>query len=725
MFGFHFTDILVIILYFSWLIWIGFRSMKKIHNEEDFFLGGRKFGKLIATFSMFGQATGGESGASSTTMVKQMGMAGSMFAVSSNFILLPIYFFSAKWMRRLRILTLATYYEERYESRSMGAVYAISQALYFVLVIALSFMAISKTIEAMTPKPYEALSIEQKAEVDQAVRLQDLEHTSFTDLTAAEQEEMTALRTKDPHRQFSWLNRKILITVLALIVLVYAVGGGLEAAAKTDVIQSIFLLGMTIILIPSGIAKINEIHGSSGFFGAFETMHTTLPQSFFELMGAPGNPMTWYLMLAMLLAIPGALCVGNQLVAAGAARDDRTAMEGFVNGVILKRFAAVLWSLVGMIILTVYVTYSGDPDLLWGKASRELLGPLNMGLVGLMTACLMSGLMSSADTHMLTVAAMLTDSVYKPLVPNKSQKHYVFVGRIFSGCYLISGVMLATLMDDMWTFFKYVVTFNLIFAAPFLMGILWRRANRFASWTAVIVVSATSLIIPIFASGLVRDRFLDETESVSVTQTYVATPLDEINRNQEIRDWQELKAKGEAVGTCPKEAVAGEKFSKVFVTKPYAVFWDGIENIEKEDGTVMRRGKGLLKLELLMLEACGVRLSKLPYAGVESLRFVMKFLIAFLPFLVAAALTRRPKKDLLDQFYGRLRTPAVANRETDAAEMALTRADPTRFDDQKLFRNSDWEINRWTRYEWFGIAKISVWVCLIYVLLYVVAGLGA
>ena len=57
MFGLHVIDIIVIVAYFAMLLVIGYRDMKRIRNQEDYFLGGRRFGRWIQMFAGFGQAT--------------------------------------------------------------------------------------------------------------------------------------------------------------------------------------------------------------------------------------------------------------------------------------------------------------------------------------------------------------------------------------------------------------------------------------------------------------------------------------------------------------------------------------------------------------------------------------------------------------------------------------------------------------------------------------------
>lgn len=82
------------------------------------------------------------------------------------------------------------------------------------------------------------------------------------------------------------------------------------------------------------------------------------------------------------------------------------------------------------------------PDYIWGVACRELLGPLNLGLYGLMVACLMAALMSTADCLMLTVSSLMTNNVYAVFLPRRSQQHYIWVGRVFGLLFIAGGVIM-------------------------------------------------------------------------------------------------------------------------------------------------------------------------------------------------------------------------------------------------------------------------------------------
>jgi ABC-type uncharacterized transport system fused permease/ATPase subunit len=57
--GLTVLDIAIIVIYFIAIIIIAIRAARLVNNREDYFMAGRKFGKLIQTFAAFGQATSG------------------------------------------------------------------------------------------------------------------------------------------------------------------------------------------------------------------------------------------------------------------------------------------------------------------------------------------------------------------------------------------------------------------------------------------------------------------------------------------------------------------------------------------------------------------------------------------------------------------------------------------------------------------------------------------
>ncbi len=507
------ADLLVIVAYFGVILYVGYRAQKRVRNQSDYFLGGRRFGKAIQTFAAFGQGTSVESVTVTTTMVAANGAAGIWANLAGGIFNMPVLWMTSVWYRRLRLITLAEFFEERFGSRAMAGCYSLCQVMFMVVVAAIGLTAMSKTIAAIASKPLAALTPAERAERDRAVEMQTLDSKDYKLLAPAQQNRLLELHRQNPRRESSYVNENLLIEIVAIITLGYTVAGGLEAAFIMDLIQGSFILVLTVLLIPFGVHKINAIYGGSGFLGACRAMHQALPSSAFELWGSPNlAEFSWYWIAAFsVLGMLNVAVQSNQLTACGSAKDEKTARSGFVWGIFLKRYSTVLWGLVAMMTLLLYGATVGDPDYVWGFASRDLLGAAGIGLVGLMISCLMAALMASKSAMMLTTSALLTRNIYAPMCPGKSDQHYVWAGRIFNVLYMIASVMAATSFKSVFGLLKFITMFNSIVAATFWLGMLWRRANRIGAWSSILITLVLTTLLPFglpLIPGYVHFEFL-------------------------------------------------------------------------------------------------------------------------------------------------------------------------------------------------------------------------
>ncbi len=177
-----------------------------------------------------------------------------------------------------------------------------------------------------------------------------------------EQERIVELRRINPGSLFSYINENLLIWVVCLIVLLYAIMGGLEAAFYTDMLQGFFIIVLSIVLIPFSWAKIKSVYGSGDGESALQILHAKLPESFFEIFGAPTLiDFTWYFIItASLIAGITVVTQPNQLVTNAAAKDEYSARFGMVTGGFLKRFCTIMWGVLGLICHS--VIYRADPE---------------------------------------------------------------------------------------------------------------------------------------------------------------------------------------------------------------------------------------------------------------------------------------------------------------------------------------------------------------------------
>ena len=705
MFGLQWIDIAVILVYFGVVIAIGVWASRRIKNQEDYFLAGRRFGKFIQTFAAFGQGTSADSAVGVTTTTFSNGIAGVWSSLLYLFAT-PMYWMVMPWMRRLRLITLGDFFEERYGSKMMAGLYAVIGSIGMMTIISVGFAAMTKTVVALTPKTVEQYTVQEQAEYDQAITLDKLEARNYDTLTAQETQQLEQLRMEKPRKMFFHLNPDVLIWIVCVIVLVYAVAGGLEAAFLTDTLQGIFIIILSIMLFPFAFAKINAVFGGSGAMDAMRTMHAQLPQSYMELFGSPvTQDFTWYYIGALTIMVTiNVVIQPNSLTATGSAKGEYECRFGFVVGSYMKRFCTVLWGFFALLAVVLYHNKIQNPDLVWGYATLDLLGSLNMGLVGLMIACLMAALMSTADCLMITGSSLITHNIYRPLFPGRPEKHYVFVGRIAGAGVVIGGALIATQVDTILQLLKLWWELNVMVAAAFWLGMKWRRATRPAGWCSIVLTMVIFFLLPMVVPVMMPSlrtsgSMLKTTQAREVVRQYTAGQMEVSQREQEIEQWQATNATGSDKTEKPQPLTAGQTYEKTYHLPSKPIFWTmGI----KVDAEGERYGSGMLSLELVLLDKLGVDLQKNPYALNETIRILIRTFTPFVILIVVSFLTRRDDKTMLDRFYVKMKTQVHVDPDEDVRQMELSYADPSRFDHRKLLPKSDWEFDRWTKTDTIG-----------------------
>jgi len=726
MYGFSIADIIAILLYFIVILGIGVYASRRIKNQEDYFLGGRRFGKFIQTFAAFGQGTSAENAVGMSVVVARNGLAGVMQQLIGIFHL-PFFWITSTWYRRLRTITLGDFFEERYNSKGLAAFYAVISAFFFMIVIGLGFVAMSKTVSAIVEKPYVELSAQEKQEYHRAIKLENLENTNHQLLTPEEKLEMEILRVENPRKVFSYINETVIIWVVAIFVILYAVFGGLEAAFLSDTIQGLLILILSLLLLPFAYLKIQSTFGVNNLQGVIETAKSKLPEASFNIWGSPAmTDFTWYYLLAILILLLLTYVVqANQLVATGSAKDEHTARVGFTTGIYMKRAATLFWGLTAIFLVILYKSHLSNPDYLWGVASRELLGGLGIGLVGLMASALLSALMSTATALMITTTSLLTHNLVRPVFPNFSEKKYVRIGGIL-GFFVITGsVLIAQQFDNVYQILKLTWEFYIVVIGAFWLGMKWRKANRTSAWISVISTAVLFLFLQVtipLIPGVSTNKYLAKTvNSHTITRTYSAREVDVDDRNEEIENWNNLNEKGLAQKEKPQKLKAGEKFEKVYVTPKTSIFWSqGIKTNENNE----IYGSGMLSLELVLLDLVGFDLAKNPQALNETLRLIIRILWPFLILIICAYFTRPDDKASVDRFYAKMKTPAIADREEDAKQVKLSMENPDRFNYKKMFPNSNWEFEKFEKVDVKGIAWTIIGGGVIFILLYMISLAG-
>lgn len=676
MFGFHPLDLAVIGAYFAVIVTIGLRVGRRLRSEEDYSLGDRRMGFWLQMFMNFGTATNVDSAVGTARETFRQGMAGIWLKLFVLFVT-PFYWITTVWIRRLRLSAMSEIFSWRFGSPAMARLYAVFGLLHFVASIAVSQVALQKTVEALTPVPPAELSAEQQHAVRDFSRWQELKaEASRGRLTPTEAAEWQQLRAREAAGEirpfFSRVRPEILLTAVALGVLAYALAGGIMAAAATDLVQGLLLLALSVLLLPMALWKV----------GGFAGLQQQVPPSFFDLFGSPAlSDYPWYHVAA--IALMGLVSFDAEPANAqimGSAKDEETARVGRIAGNFTKRLTIILWGFTGVVGFALYRDRVSDPDMLWGYMTLDLLPH---GLIGLMVVCLMAALMSTVAAFIVSAGALFTQTIYRPWVPGRTDGHYLFVGRLAGAAVTVGGTLLALYLNDLLQVIRFMWSIGLVFGPVFFAGILWRRTTAAGAWAAILYSAIFTVGLSVLAerTGLARTTWL-------TAQTAPPSPEGQM------------------------------------ISRSSPIYFERLIPVTEAGVDAGQRGTGRFRTSLIWPGLVGADYSSFSRGSLLALSYFLDVVIPFMLMFLVSLVTRRVPEGLLVRFFARLHTPVAATLEEDAREVARSEAEPDRWRHAKLAPRWGVEFLRPTRRDILGFLGCWVGVGLVVLLLMGLASLG-
>jgi solute:Na+ symporter, SSS family len=166
LFGLHWIDFTIILAYVAFVLWLGDRARRRMKTSEDFFIAGRKIGKVYQFFLNLGTSTSPDQAVVVSREIYRQGIGG-MWIQYLVLFLTPFYWFTVFWFRRVRLVTIGDYFEERFRSRFLAAAFAAFSLVMAVIGIGVGYMVAAKTMMALTPKPESGYTLEEKRSVEQ------------------------------------------------------------------------------------------------------------------------------------------------------------------------------------------------------------------------------------------------------------------------------------------------------------------------------------------------------------------------------------------------------------------------------------------------------------------------------------------------------------------------------------------------------------------------------
>ncbi len=624
--GLHLIDIIIIFLFIILILWIGRKAAKKTKNTDDFFLAGRKLGKFYQFFLNFGCSTNADQAVAVSREIYRQGIGG-MWIQFLVLFLTPFYWFTTFFFRRVRLTTIGDFFTERFNSKFLGGSYAVFILLLSLLGGGVGYMVAAKTMMAMTPKPFEVCTPDEKKSILEFREFRELQAQLELGLTEEENVRYDVLIEKNKKgelRSFiSYVNQIWFYFIYALIVGIYTMMGGFRAAAITDAIQGVLIIIFSAILIPVGLAKV----------GGFSGLHDNVPDYMFELFGsATMSEYAWFTIFAMALAnLVSIIAVAAGMQTAGSATNENTARIGMIGGMFTKRIIMIFWALAGLLAIAIYSGQINDPDLIWGFMSKDLLFP---GAIGLMLIGILAANMSSLDASSVSYSALFIHNLYKPFRSKKSDKHYLSVGRVVIAITLLGGIGVAMIVDNLLELFKYIISIPAIFGASIWLGFLWRRLTKWAVIVQVCLCIIIYALLPNLFQGISlvnkNPKFLIETNSKEVSIT--------------------TKALAEDVQAGLAFNI-GDEISKIHKVAPVGIFFEQVARQDTSDPFSPKVGLGRFHAELWVLSWFGIDFSELSKAWLVAIRFFFDALFPFIFLFILSFFTKSVPELILHEIF--------------------------------------------------------------------------
>src|SRR5262249_30175415 len=148
MLHFIWLDVTVLGVYFAIMIGIGLYSASKIKDIEDYYMGGRRFGKAMMVMYAFGVGTHADTAVGVAAQSYKLGMAGIWYQWLQIFNT-PVYYLLAAVFRRARCLTTGDFYELRYGA-SMEILYGFMGVAINIGYLGVMLLGSARLMEALT-----------------------------------------------------------------------------------------------------------------------------------------------------------------------------------------------------------------------------------------------------------------------------------------------------------------------------------------------------------------------------------------------------------------------------------------------------------------------------------------------------------------------------------------------------------------------------------------------
>ena len=443
-------DYAIMIGYFLAILGIGTWFGRRQASLDDFFFAGRRFSWGWITLSLVATLVGSYSFVKYSQVGFRYGL-GSSQSYLNDWIWLPLLVFG--WLPILylsRVTSVPEYFERRFDHRVRRWVTAYV-LVYLIGYVAVNLFTMGRVLNALVGWPVWPAA-----------------------------------------------------ALVAAISAVYVTAGGQTSVIMTDLFQGLMLLVTGLLLLWLGI---EHLGGPGQFWSHLPRGHRLAFPVFNSDPAFPSVGIFWQDAIAnsaMFYFMHQGIIM--RFLSARSVAEGRKAM--FATVLVLVPVAAVVVSGGGWVARALVDSGTLPPDVSSGEAffvAAELLS--RPGVFGLVLAALTAALMSTVDTLITGVAAIVVNDVYKPLVrPEASDRQLLKVARLTSVGVTLLGVLLVPVFLEFRTIYEAHGAFTAAVTPPLvitlLLAVFWRRFTAAAA-RVTLVGGMAAIVLSLFLPEMI------------------------------------------------------------------------------------------------------------------------------------------------------------------------------------------------------------------------------
>lgn len=312
-------DVLLLAGYFAAMIGIGWWARRQVRTMDDYYMGGRRFGKFLMVMFGFGLGTHADTAVGVAAQSYNIGMAGIWYQWLHIFNL-PVFWLLAGVFRRARCITTGDVYERRYGA-SLGLLFGLMGIVINIGYLGVMLFGSARLIEGLTGG---------------AIPL-------------------------------AWS-----IALMTGAFMFYSLVGGLIAAIWNDLIQGLLTVVMSFLLVPFVWKAVGGLQG----------VHQKIPDldATFSII-AEGQIGLFWIVMAHINQLVSVIAQPHIMANTAAGKREIDGRIGWVGGAALKRLCTIAWAFVGVLAIAYYGKGAMHGDHVFGALVRDLLPSGCVGLM--------------------------------------------------------------------------------------------------------------------------------------------------------------------------------------------------------------------------------------------------------------------------------------------------------------------------------------------------------